>query len=910
MSSNPATDDTQASDATLPAQARPARGDSLLGRSFGRFVVARRIGAGGMGAVYAAHDPELDREVAIKVLLPTRVEDLRGRDRMLREAQSLARLSHPNVVQIYDVGKTDELVWLAMELVAGQTLAAWLARDPPPPWRDVVDAFVQAGRGLAAAHDVGLVHRDFKPHNALVSPERGHPLGRVRVLDFGLARLVDDEAEGERTPATSIEVTRTGDMIGTPAYMAPEQLRGEPADARTDQYNFCASLFQGLYGVRPFSGEDVASLTHATLEGEIVARPAGRRVPGRIEAAVMRGLARDPADRFVSMDALLDELRPPQRRALVIGGALLVAAGIAAVVIVTREPGALERCLDAASSTRPAWDDAARERTRSAFMATQAAYAAPSFERIDRTLARYGDEIVAARTSTCRDTYETATQSAAMFDLRSSCLERARTSADAATAVLETADAETVRNAVRIADGLPALSRCEDTDALAAAVPPPSDPATAERVAGLRGHLDRASALDRASKYADGLAEAQSVAAEASRVEYRPLQLEAELAIAQAERSLGQLDEATSRMREIYWRALGAGLDAIAYEAAWKLTADLGPHQQKTDEAKVWLRNALALHERSDAGEIERARLLGLDADLRKLAAELRAAEPLYQQAIAICKALGARALEGKLHNDYWDLLRQEGRWAESEAEIERALATSRELYGEGHPETAKPLLNSAIAAINREDYTTCETRARAALAILEAALPPDSPDLATALNVLGVALLEQQRLDEARTVLKRGLAIREKASGDAHRETIMYLNNLGRLEWLAYDLPAAMAYQQRAHEAAIAMLGEHHPLVANTYTSLGSTLWDMHDYAGSAKHLEAALKILERDDLDPNLRARTQFLLARSLWEIGERERATALARAAHATLSTTEGASEPRNALAAWSEKVGLAL
>jgi serine/threonine protein kinase len=236
MSTDPATDDTHASEATMPAMARSAarRGDPFIGRHFGRFVVSRAVGAGGMGAVYAARDPELDRDVAIKVLLPTRTEDTRGRERMLREAQALAKLSHPNVVQIYDVGTTDDLIWIAMELVAGETLQSWLASDPPRSWQDVVAAFTQAGRGLAAAHEVGLVHRDFKPANALVSPQRGDAVGRVRVLDFGLARPLDDESSRRGDALSSADVTRTGDVLGTPAYMAPEQFRGETADARTD----------------------------------------------------------------------------------------------------------------------------------------------------------------------------------------------------------------------------------------------------------------------------------------------------------------------------------------------------------------------------------------------------------------------------------------------------------------------------------------------------------------------------------------------------------------------------------------------------------------------------------------------------------------------------------------------------
>src|SRR5499427_5467638 len=344
-----------------PAASTPAatleRGDTV-----GRFVVLGLVGRGGMGEVYAAYDPELDRKVAVKLLRVkpgNGVSLSEGRARTLREAQAIARLSHPNVVVAYDVGTFEDKVFIAMEYVEGNTLTYWLQvqqRD----WREILKAFMDAGRGLAAAHEKGIVHRDFKTDNVMISRDR-----HVRVMDFGLARQVQDKPAGPvvqvtKTPPTGVpaepaaappvvaqpipiriietpgkappegdgpatmvittdpaspappiplegrvtsgsfdaRLTRTGAMMGTPAYMAPEQFLGTPTDARSDQFSFCISLYEALYGERPFEGSTMSTLTANVVHGNVRDAPAGSKVPLWVRKVLLKGLA--PARRIAT----------------------------------------------------------------------------------------------------------------------------------------------------------------------------------------------------------------------------------------------------------------------------------------------------------------------------------------------------------------------------------------------------------------------------------------------------------------------------------------------------------------------------------------------------------------------------------------------------------------------------------
>ncbi|MBX7083214.1 MAG: serine/threonine protein kinase, partial [Nannocystaceae bacterium] len=312
-------------------------GDPEPERRIGRFKVIERIGRGGMGEVWAALDEQLGRKVAIKLMQgQARPEDLL---RFTREGRTLARLSHPNIVPIHEIGEDGGAMYIAMELLEGQTLAQWLT-VPARTWQQRIGVLLEAGRGLQAAHEAGIVHRDFKPENVMVGSD-----GRVRVLDFGLARGLEHELALARTPISEAgvrsdgdgdEVTRTGALLGTPAYMAPEQHAGERATAASDQFSFCVVAFEALYGVRPFAGRDRAAIVEAMASGR-VAEPARRNVPRAVHRAIVRGLAIDPGARWPSMAPLLAALAhgiaPRRWPALA-----LATAAIAGAVVLARSP--------------------------------------------------------------------------------------------------------------------------------------------------------------------------------------------------------------------------------------------------------------------------------------------------------------------------------------------------------------------------------------------------------------------------------------------------------------------------------------------------------------------------------------------------------------------------------------------
>jgi tRNA A-37 threonylcarbamoyl transferase component Bud32 len=309
----------------------------------GRYEIQDVIGAGAMGVVYRARDPKLGRAVAIKVVRASSASSAAS-NRLLREAQAMALVRHPNVVPIFDVGPTDSAVFVAMPLIDGGTLKQWL-RDRERSCDEILDRFLAAGRGLAAAHAAGLVHRDFKPDNVLLGAA-----GEVQVADFGLACLAGEETTLDPSPRPMVSgaLTQTGDVLGTPAYMAPEQLRGRTSDARADQFSFCVALWEGLYGDRPFPSLDhgVADSIRARIEAihQTPAPPRRGDRPRWIGPMIVRGLHPDPDRRWPSLQVLLDaiaarRLRRPPRRRLGLGLAAMIAIlGVTAAIVVAAQP--------------------------------------------------------------------------------------------------------------------------------------------------------------------------------------------------------------------------------------------------------------------------------------------------------------------------------------------------------------------------------------------------------------------------------------------------------------------------------------------------------------------------------------------------------------------------------------------
>jgi tetratricopeptide (TPR) repeat protein len=470
-----------------PAVANPVVGDCL-----NRYTLRERIGEGAMGEVFAAHDPELDRMVAIKVLK-------RGfgraspktRARFRREAQAMARLNHPNVVSVFDVGMLPHGVFVAMELVEGPTLADWMRA--PHGWREVVALFVEAGRGLLAAHEAGLVHRDFKPSNVIVGK-------RVRVADFGLARAATD-VPAEPAPATSslaVDVSATGQLVGTPAYMAPEQLAGAPASPLSDQYAFAVALHETLYGVRPGAGAP------APL----------RNAPARLRAVIERALAREPQDRYPSMRELLVELaRDPawtRRLWLAAIAGLLLIGGVVALV---RRNGQVRMCSDAGAPWQAAWNAPRRSGVRAAFSTGAVA------DHLLASLDRYGERWTQARTRACTEAHD-GLASEATTDLRRRCLDQRLRVASELIAAVVTDGAATRLNVGDAVDRLPALEDCDDPRE---EVPRPADPQSRSLLTYADALLSQAWALDVLEQYERARPLANAAVEIGERTGYQPL---------------------------------------------------------------------------------------------------------------------------------------------------------------------------------------------------------------------------------------------------------------------------------------------------------------------------------------------------------------------------------------------------
>ena len=847
---------------TADGAALGADSDGRLPERLGRYLVIGRLGAGGMGVVVAAYDPELDRKLAIKLIHAGR-DDEEARARLLREAQAMARLAHPNVVAVHDVGVFAGQVFVAMEFVRGETLAAWLLRAPRT-WSEVLAVFVSAGRGLAAAHEAGLVHRDFKPDNVLISDT-----GRVQVTDFGLARselgaLPEDSlvlasgvlASGASTGALSgalarpltQPLTQVGALVGTPAYMAAEQFIGAGVDARTDQYAFCASLYQGLYGVLPFMGGTVAALGHAVMRGQVRETPRGRRVPAWLHRAVLRGLRSEPGQRWPNMPALLAVLgRDPARTRRRVG--LIAALAVGTVVGgLGYQRDVAGRCTGAAAELVGVWDDERRVATREALLATGASFAGESWERAGSTLDRYAATWVALRTAVCVAHRDGATSDAAL-DLQVGCLARRRDDLAAVVAVLASADRGVVERAVTAARELPELRACTDMQALGSEVPPP--PAELARAAeGERTRLARARADRSAGRFKDAEAGAGATLETSVAAADPALMAAARLELGLARAKLGAHAEAEAELRAAWLAGLAGHDDAVAARAATELVTVVGRLLARPDDGLRWAEDARAMLTRRGGDARLSARLAAGLGALYARAGRYQEAEVAVREAVRLRDAGGAAEDAGELAaalTALGDVLRHEGRYAEAEASLARAVGLQVATLGAEHPAvaTARNNLGNALSWQGKVDAALQQHELAAA--IRARALGPEHPDVASSRTNLAVALLLQGRYAEAEAQLQRALAIRERAQGAGHPDLADPITDLGNVYFAQRRFAAAVVQYRRALAIDEAALGPEHPGTAGARSNLGTALWRMGRLDEAEAELGVALAAMQQ---------------------------------------------------------------
>jgi tetratricopeptide (TPR) repeat protein len=860
---------------------RRTRGGAELvrGSLLGRYVVLDRIGAGGMGIVYAAYDPDLDRRVALKLMHASNDGSTGVQARMLREAQALARLSHPNVVGVYDVGSVDNRVFLAMELVDGEPVGRWL-ETRKGSWREIVGLFAGAGRGLAAAHAAGIVHRDFKPSNVLVGRD-----GRARVLDFGLARRAGraptegDELASSPRDALGENLTVEGTLLGTPVYMSPEAMRGDAVDAAGDQFSFCVALYEALYGARPF---DAAIITDKLPA--LPPTPPDDKVPAWVRRVVARGLNFEQSDRFSSMDALLaalaDDPAIRRRRIAVAAAAVVVVAGLVGGGLAWRahvrdEQLAADPCAREAPLLG-AWDEHSRAQLRAAFAKDDT-----GFTRAVSALDDAAHAWLDARARTCAGSPD---HHAAPLQLQLACLDRQKDDLAALIALYSKSRGDTLSRMASAVRRVPGPAACADARSLSFVEDPP--PALRPRVEAMHARLLEGRALKYAAKYPQAVAVLEPLVADARALGYPPFLAAAlyELCARHADSSehaaqVAQCDEAERA-------SIAAGADTYAARAAafrFDVVALAGG-----DEATV-----------RPAGERARSwldRTNDRDATRR------------YEDTLA-----------------FVDVTR--GDYEASLEHFRRALAIGAELYGPASDNVQGTRSNYALALFVLGRFDEALAQGADSISALERASDTDSTRYATALANYGYYLAMIGRYADARVSIEhalRVLANNPKARGGklcdlarvdlgegevaqaiAHCEeglATIRAGNVGKFN-LAINMDSLAAAYLAAHRfddalaTARSCVAEFRKDRAPDSTTIemvpcltieGSALVDLGRSGDAIGELETALHLEDGHTAPPGVVGNIRFQLARALVASSrDRARADELTAAARTELA-----------------------
>ncbi|HVH99774.1 MAG TPA: serine/threonine-protein kinase [Enhygromyxa sp.] len=769
-----------------------------VGATIDRFVVLSIIGEGGLGRVYAAYDPELDRQIALKLLKrASGPSDEHEVARVRREAQALAKITHPNVVTVYDVGQHEGRLYLAMEFVSGQTLRSWV-QSRRPAWREIVEAFVAAGHGLLAVHEAGLVHRDVKPDNIMIGDD-----GRVRVMDFGLAREGHDLlATTSPNPVElrgSTTLTRTGAVAGTPAYMAPEQHLGRPFDARTDQFALCVSLWEMLYAERPFAGDNLAALAFNVTQGERRSAPSDSPVPGWVRRAIERGLALDPASRYPSLAELLHALRhdPSARRRralLAVAGVALLGTSIAWLWSAgpTREqasPCAQVETLDAV------WDPTQSPAALAhAFERSGSPLAAEVSVRTAEQLDAWAQQWNAARRDSCEATHVRREQSEALMDARIACLDRRRARVAALVDAFMQADAELVREAPTIVAKLDSLASCSDSERLRAATPLPDDAELAATISSLSLQIEALAARLDTGHTLELLTQARELASNAEQTGHAPLRVDAALLVADIEEVEISPRQSLATTEAAYYLALQEDLIDRAALAAVKIMWRTSAADPLSPTLDLWSAHARVLVQRVEPeGPLEAGRLVNAGIIEWSRGDNLRAVE-LTRAAIPIAeRSYGARSvMVADYRNNLGYLTSMLDQHEEAKAHFEFALAVWSEVLGPNHPRLSVAQLSLAEIALEQERFADARTAAEHGLRVSEVGGEGDSANAAYALNVLAELDRRDGKLDEARSKHERALAITSASMGADHWRSAQASLGLGEVALLERDFATA----------------------------------------------------------------------------------------------------------------------
>ncbi|HEY1550319.1 MAG TPA: serine/threonine-protein kinase [Kofleriaceae bacterium] len=792
------------------------------GSVVGRYIILDVVGQGGMGVVYAAYDPELERKVAIKLLQAKTGSvgsSAGGQAWLQREAQAQAKLAHPNVLSVYDVGTlADDRVFVAMELVEGETLRAWLDRADRS-WQHVLDVVAAAGAGLAAAHRAGLVHRDFKPENVLVGSD-----GRARVMDFGLAH----ERDAEMPPGSD-----SGNVIGTPAYIAPELYAAKPATAASDQFALGVTLYTALFGGKPYAKEAFQLPRAPGVEPK--SPPASSRVPARIQRAVMRAVAIDPAARWPSVDALLGELaiEGSSTRRRVIAGSITF--GLAGALVATLAFG--HHADDVGCSARSLdgiWDVPIRLAVHTGFLGVKAPYAESSFHAVAGALDKYTSEWTEASIESCRATRLRGEQSEATQTLRQACLDARLEQVRDLAQLLESPSRAVLDKADAAVQALDPVRSCADVRILTDAAP--TDPIAIRDYNAQELKLALARAQLAAGLLVASLGTAQGVLSKAHELHVDGLAADAQLVRGTVLMAAGNIDQALAALQDSTWTGIAAHRDDVVTRSALVAAGLMVDQQSKPDAAQVWIDLSTATSARSEFfRELLRTERLEVQGAISASRGELEAAIKTHEEAIVAAQhAFGADS------TSLW--------------QPEEMLATTMGRAG------------AWVAAIPHLEH---------ALAMREQTVGPDHPDVALLLSNLGACYDHAGDSKRARDAFERALAIRERTYGPSSPFLVATLNNLADFKRKSGDLDGAVADIARAKAIAIRVPGTTSPLYHVVATTEAEVLSSQGNVAAARAAFDAAID-LEQKTTSPVL---ATTLASRAELELAQHAYADAIA-------------------------------